>query len=118
MDTDTTLLLLVYEIKCRSYWNSIMTRIKDDIVSQLMKETNLEQNKAKHLVESLLKTVKGALASGEDVLISGFGQFQIRHKRARMGRNPKTNKEHEISERRVVTFYPSKVFREEMNPDR
>ena len=93
-----------------------MTVIKEDIVSQLMKEINLDKNKAKYLIESLLKIVKGTLASGEDVLISGFGLFQVRHKRARVGRNPKTKIEYEISERKVVTFYPSKVFRKEMNP--
>jgi integration host factor subunit alpha len=77
----------------------------------------LTRIKQKNLFESLLKIVKRALASGEDVLISGFGLFQVRHKRARMGRNPKTKTEHEISERKVVTFDPSKVFRKEMNPD-
>jgi integration host factor subunit alpha len=93
-----------------------MTVIKEDIIREVMKEINLERSKAKHLIESLLKIVKGTLASGEDVLISGFGQFQVRHKKTRMGRNPKTKEEHEISERKVVTFYPSKVMRKEISP--
>jgi integration host factor subunit alpha len=93
-----------------------MTIIKDDIVNDVMKKTKLDQRTAKNLIESLLKIVKGALASGEDVLISGFGHFKVNYKRARMGRNPKTKEAYEISERKVVTFYPSKVFRKEMNP--
>jgi integration host factor subunit alpha len=68
-------------------------------------------------VESILKIIKEALASGDRVMISGFGDFKVAHKKARMGRNPKTKTEHEISERKVVTFGPSKIFRKEMNPD-
>ncbi|MBT4288635.1 MAG: integration host factor subunit alpha [Deltaproteobacteria bacterium] len=93
-----------------------MTVTKDDIVNGVMKKTKLDRNIAKNLIESLVKIVKGTLASGEDVLISGFGQFQVRHKWARMGRNPNPKEAHEISERKVVTFYPSKVFRKKMNP--
>jgi integration host factor subunit alpha len=93
-----------------------MTVIKDDIVSQLMKEINLDKNKAKHLIETLLKIVKDTLAYSEGVFVSGFGQFQGRYKKARAGRNPKTKEEYEISERKVVTFYPSKVMRKKMNP--
>jgi integration host factor subunit alpha len=92
-----------------------MTVIKGDIVRDVMRKFNLDQKKSKYLIESLLKIVKGTLASGEDVLISGFGLFQVRYKRARMGRNPKTKEAYEISERKVVTFYPSKVFRKEVN---
>jgi integration host factor subunit alpha len=92
-----------------------MTVIKDDIVREVMRKVNLDQSIAKNLIESLLTIVKDTLSSGEDVLISGFGQFQVKHKQARMGRNPKTKEAYEISERKVVTFDPSKVFRKEMN---
>ena len=94
-----------------------MTVVKEDIVREAVRKLNLDQSKAKKSIDSLLKIVKGTLASGEDVLVSGFGLFQVRHKRARLGRNPKTKEAYEISERKVVTFYPSKVFRKEMNPD-
>ena len=50
-------------------------------------------------------------------MITGFGEFRIQHKKACIGRNPKTKVEFEISERKVVVFDPSKVFRREMNPD-
>ncbi len=92
-----------------------MTRIKEDMIRDLMSRKALGRNTASNLLESLLKLVKGHLATGDNVLISGFGEFRVKHKKARIGRNPKTKEEFEISERKVVTFHPSKVFRKEMN---
>lgn len=93
-----------------------MTRIKEDIIREIMSKCGLDRNAARKMVESMLKPVKVSLENGETVLISGFGEFKVKHKRARIGRNPKTKEEFEISERNVVTFHPSKVFRKEMNP--
>ena len=93
-----------------------MTLIKEDITRRMMSKTGLDHTKSKALVESVIRTVKDSLASGKEVMISGFGQFHVKYKRARLGRNPKTKAEYEISERTVVTFSPSKVFRGEMNP--
>lgn len=92
-----------------------MTRIKDDIVHIIMEKTKLERIIAKALVESILRYIKKTLESGGRVMISGFGDFKVVHKKARIGRNPKTNEEFEISERKVVVFSPSKVLRNEMN---
>ncbi len=92
-----------------------MTRIKEDIIREVMSRVNIDHKLAKKLVEEILRNIKESLSSGNDVLISGFGQFKVRHKKARIGRNPKTKVSHEISERTVVTFHPSKVFRQEMN---
>jgi integration host factor subunit alpha len=92
-----------------------MTRIKEDIIRDVMTQITLDRNTARNLVQSILKLIKESLASRDGVMISGFGEFKVKHKRARMGRNPKTKIEHEISEREVVTFHPSKVFRKEMN---
>ncbi len=92
-----------------------MTRIKEDIIRDVMTQITHDRTKAKKLVESILRLIKATLASGEGVLISGFGEFKVRHKRARMGRNPKTKVAYEISKRKVVTFHASKVFRNEMN---
>ncbi len=94
-----------------------MTRIKEDIMRDIMTQITHDRKLAKTLVEAILRIVKECLSSGDDVLISGFGQFKVRHKTARIGRNPKTKVSHEISERTVVTFHPSKVFRKEMNPE-
>jgi integration host factor subunit alpha len=88
-----------------------MTIIKDDIVNNVMKKIKIDRNTARNLVESILRNIKNTLASGDRVMISGFGEFKVRHKKARIGRNPKTKLEHEISERKVVTFQPSKILR-------
>jgi integration host factor subunit alpha len=94
-----------------------MTRIKEDIIRDVMIKITLDRSTARNLIESLLRLVKGILASCDGVMISGFGEFKVRHKKARMGRNPKTKVAYEISERKVVTFHPSKVFKREMNQD-
>ena len=92
-----------------------MTRIKEDIIRDVMTKCALDRNAARKMVESILTLVKSSLAVGETVMISGFGEFRVKHKRARVGRNPKTKEEFEISERDVVTFHASKVFRKEMS---
>ena len=94
-----------------------MTIIKEDIVLNVMNELALDHKIAKKLIESILRNVMNTLASGEDVIISGFGGFKVHHKKPRIGRNPRTKVEHEISERKVVTFSPSRVLRNEMNMD-
>ncbi len=94
-----------------------MTRIKEDIVREVMTAVAIDHKTAKNLINTLLSIMKDELASGDSVLVSGFGEFKIRHKRPRTGRNPKTKIEYEISERTVVTFTPSRVFRKEMNRD-
>ena len=99
----------------RNSLTGLMTLIKEDIVRPLMNKRGLDRKQAYNLINSLLKCLKASLAEGQDVMISGFGQFKIRHKKSRKGRNPKTKVEYEISERDVVTFQPSKVFREELN---
>ena len=93
-----------------------MTKIKEDIVRDVITKTKVDRNIARNLVESILKHIKDRLASGNGVLISGFGDFKVTHKKARIGRNPKTKEEHKISERKVVVFSPSNVLRKEMNP--
>jgi len=92
-----------------------MTRIKEDIIRELMNQIKLDRKYAKQIVESILQIIKETLESGNEVMISGFGHFKVRHKKPRVGRNPKTKVSYEISERTVVTFYPSKVFRKELN---
>jgi len=94
-----------------------MTVIKEDIVHDVMTKIKLDRNIARNLVKSILKHIKNTLASGNGVLISGFGNFKVTHKKTRIGRNPKSLVTYEISERKVVVFNPSKVLRKEMNPD-
>ena len=66
-------------------------------------------------VEQTLTIIRDQLTEGEPVLISGFGQWKVRKKPARIGRNPKTKEEYRIPARRVVTFYTSNVWREEIS---
>ncbi len=79
-----------------------MTRKKEDIVREVMSKITVDRSTARNLVESVLRNIKETLASGDGTIISGFGEFKVRHKKARIGRNPKTKVVHEISERKVV----------------
>ena len=93
-----------------------MALTKATIIGKIAEKNNCTPKQAKKNFEDMLEIIKETLGIGEDVMISGFGHFKVRHKKARIGRNPKTKVAYEISERIVVTFYPSKVFRKELNP--
>jgi len=67
------------------------------------------------LVEHLLEIMKSTLVSGEDVMISGFGKFQVKEKSPRMGRNPDTGETMTLDKRRVVTFKCADGLREQIN---
>lgn len=88
--------------------------VKADIIRALELKLGLSHKEAAAQVEGILTLIKTSLTDGEPVLISGFGQWKVREKKARIGRNPKTKEEYEISPRRVVTFYPSNVWRQEI----
>ena len=92
-----------------------MAIIKEDIILDLMKKTKIDRSIAKKLVETIIKLIKETLAAGTRVMITGFGEFKVIHKKPRIGRNPKSLVTYEISERKVVVFSPSKVLRKEMN---
>lgn len=87
-----------------------MTKI--DIVNLIFEKVGLPKNDAQDIVETLFDTMKEALIAGESVKISGFGTFNVRKKNARIGRNPKTKVEVEITPRRVVTFRASEQLKE------
>ena len=70
------------------------------------------------LVESLLRIIKSTLASGEDVLISGFGKLSVREKNEKRGRNPATGSDLILGARRVVTFRCSSALKERLNQKR
>jgi len=92
-----------------------MTTTKEDIVRNLMVKISQSHPGAKKLIETLLRIIKDTLGSSSGLMISGFGEFRTNHKSARIGRNPKTKVEFTISERTVVTFHASKVFKNELN---
>lgn len=89
--------------------------VKVDFVRALQRSEGLLFGEAEEIINDLIEIMKEQLESGENVLISGFGKFDIREKASRPGRDPKSSKTYEISARRVVTFNPSKVWREEVN---
>ncbi|MFH4355051.1 MAG: integration host factor subunit alpha [Neisseriaceae bacterium] len=84
------------------------SELTDIVVARVPK---ISRNDAKLLVELFFEEIKSALAAGADVKISGFGNFQLRNKNQRPGRNPKTGQEVEISARRVVTFHSSQKLK-------
>jgi integration host factor subunit alpha len=92
-----------------------MTLTKTDIVQIVKEETGLPKNKSGHVVEQLLEIIKRSLASGDDVLISGFGKFFVCDKSERRGRNPVNGESLMLSARRVVTFKCSGTLRNRCN---
>lgn len=81
-----------------------MALTKADIAETLYEELGLNKREAKEFVEVFFNEISDVLVSGLDVKISGFGNFVLRDKKGRPGRNPKTGEDVEISARRVVTF--------------
>ena len=88
---------------------------KIQIVNRIADETGLTKVKAEEAVDTILEQVKEGLRQGEPVILRRFGSFQVREKRARIGRNPKTGEEADIPARRVVRFKCGKYFREAVN---
>lgn len=91
-----------------------MSLTKADIVERVYKEAGFSKKEAADLVDMVFKIIKDTLAKGEKVKISGFGNFSIRDKATRMGRNPQTGEAMAISARRVLTFKPSQVLKEDV----
>lgn len=88
-----------------------MALTKADMTELLYNDLGLTKTEAKSIVEAFFEEVRWALESGEQVKLSGFGNFDLRDKGERPGRNPKTGEEIPISARRVVTFRPGQKLR-------
>ena len=88
------------------------TMTKADIISEVFDKVGLPKQDAEELVEMILDLIKQTLKEGETVKLSGFGNFVVRSKNSRKGRNPKTGQEIEITPRKVVSFRPSMIFKE------
>ena len=84
---------------------------KADLAEHLFEELGLNKREAKELVERFFEEIRGALEKGRQVKLSGFGNFDLREKKQRPGRNPKTGEEIPISPRRVVTFRPGQKLK-------
>ena len=88
---------------------------KSDIANDIYDIVGISKNEAADIVEMILNLLKDVLKKGESVKIAGFGNFIVRSKGARKGRNPRTGEEIGITPRRVVTFRPSQVFKKFVN---
>ena len=85
---------------------------KAEMAERLNEELGLNKREAKEMVESFFDEIRASLAANEQVKLSGFGNFDLRDKRQRPGRNPKTGEEVPICARRVVTFRPGQKLKD------
>ncbi len=88
---------------------------KADIVEVVHNRTGFSKKESSEAVESILDILKEVLEEGEKIKLSGFGNFVIRNKDVRKGRNPKTGQEMEITARSVLTFKPSQKLKDHIN---
>jgi len=88
-----------------------MALTKADLAEKLFEELGLNKREAKELVEMFFEEIRVALETGHQVKLSGFGNFDLRDKNERPGRNPKTGEEIPITARRVVTFRPGQKLK-------
>ena len=94
-----------------------MALTKAELAGALFDELGLNKREAKEFVDLFFEEIRGRLESGEEVKLSGFGNFELRSKNQRPGRNPKTGEEIPISARRVVTFRPGQKLRLRVEAD-
>jgi len=88
---------------------------KADLIEAIHSKVGFSKKESADVVEMVFDTIKHTLEQGEKIKISGFGNFEVRDKRSRVGRNPQTGEVIEISARRVLTFKPSQVLKGVLN---
>ncbi len=88
---------------------------KADITEKIHLATGLTKREASDMTEALFSIMKSTLESGENLKISGFGNFEVKQKNDRRGRNPQTGETIIIEARRILTFKPSRLLREAIN---
>jgi len=96
------------------------TIIKTDLaaaIQEAVPDQDLTRRDALDLVDTVIESMAERLEEGEDVLITGFGKWEVRSKMERPGRNPATGEPMVVSARKVVVFKPSRALRERMNED-
>lgn len=92
-----------------------MTLTKADLIEAIQSNTGLTVKQTTNLVETFIEIMKDTLASGEDILMSGFGKFCVKEKAERKGRNPATGDDKMITARKVVMFKCSGKLRKKIN---
>ncbi len=88
---------------------------KADLVEIIYEKVGLSKRESSQIVEAIFEIIRSKLEQGEKVKISGFGNFIVRKKHVRRGRNPQTGEDIQISERNVLTFKSSPVLKKELN---
>ena len=91
----------------------IMSLTKNDLIERV-NQLGFTKEKSTEILETLVELLKSSLASGDDVLISGFGKFCVSKKGSRRGRNPATGEDLELSERKAVTFKCSEILKDKI----
>ncbi len=92
-----------------------MALTKEKLITLLQDQIGLSRQESRQLLERVFKIMKGTLSQGEDLLISGFGKFSVRQKKARRGRNPQTRENLILAARKVLVFKTSGVLRQRLN---
>jgi integration host factor subunit alpha len=88
---------------------------KADLVEKIYLNADFTKKESAAIVECVFDLVKSTLENGEKIKLAGFGNFEVKEKTIRLGRNPQTGKSMEISARRVLTFKPSQALRQAIN---
>ena len=92
-----------------------MAMTKIDIVQKVSDTLGISRNNSTQIVESMFEIMKEQISKGDAVKVSGFGNFLVRSKNARRGRNPQTGNEMEISARKILKFKSSQILRKALN---
>jgi integration host factor subunit alpha len=90
---------------------------KANLIENVYLKTGFSKKEAANIVEELFDLIKSTLENGEMIKISGFGNFVVRNKATRNGRNPQTGEALEISSRKILTFKPSQTLKGAINGD-
>lgn len=94
-----------------------MALTKEKLTVLLQNQLGLSKQESRQLLDRLFKIMKDTLSDGEDLLISGFGKFSVRQKKARRGRNPQTKENLILAARKVLVFKTSGVLRQRLNQE-
>ncbi|MFT5532713.1 MAG: integration host factor subunit alpha [Burkholderiaceae bacterium] len=110
LSADLDRAMLVAQVRSQAE-KDLPTLTKAELAELLFEQVGLNKREAKDMVETFFDEIRNALERGESVKLSGYGNFQLRDKPQRPGRNPKTGQEIPITARRVVTFHASQKLK-------
>ena len=94
-----------------------MSLTKIDLIKSIYNQTGMTKKECVSAVDSVFEIIKGEMNQGNDIMISGFGKWEVKSKKDRKGRNPQTGEAIIIEARKVVTFKASTVLRKTINPE-